>query len=59
MTTVDHKARHVWASTPAGIRCAYMFCNARPEAAIAKLEMEEGQGRAMRREIRWTTGPGR
>jgi hypothetical protein len=32
-----------------------MFCNARPEPAeIAKLEAEEAQRRAMRREIRYS-----
>jgi hypothetical protein len=41
MTTADH--RHVWASTPTGFRCAYMFCSARPDA---------GEARAPRIEIR-------
>lgn len=55
MSTVDHQARHVWARMPAGIRCAYMMCNARPDAAaIAKLEAEEAQRRAIRVEIRRT-----
>jgi hypothetical protein len=55
VTTVDHKVRHVWARTPTGICCAYMFSTARPEpAAIAKLETEEAQRRAMRIDVRWT-----
>jgi hypothetical protein len=32
VTTVDHQGRHVWARTPAGVRCAYMMCSARPDA---------------------------
>lgn len=55
MTTVDHKARHIWARMPVGIRCAYMTCNARPDAAeIAKLTAEEAQRAAMRIEIRFS-----
>jgi hypothetical protein len=43
-SSVDHKARHVWARTTSGIRCVYMTCNTRPDApAIATVETEEAQ----------------
>lgn len=54
MSTVDHKASHVWARTPHGIRCGFMWCDARPEPAeVGKLETEEAQRRATRMEIRY------
>lgn len=53
MTTVDHKAPHLWIRLHTGIRCAYMLCAARPDAkAIAKLEAEEAKRGGIRREIR-------
>ena len=56
MSTVDHKARHMWTRTPAGmIRCAYMTCNARPDPAdVVKLEAEDAQRQAMRIDIRYS-----
>lgn len=55
VSTIDHKARHVWARTPAGIRCAYMWCNARAEpATIARLEGAGAQRRTMRIEVRFS-----
>ena len=55
MSTVDHKARHMWARTPAGVRCAYIACNARPSPAdVAKLDAEDALRAAMRIEIRYS-----
>jgi hypothetical protein len=56
VTTVDHNARHVWARMATGtVRCAYLWCNAKPEPAeVAKLDADEAQRRATRIEVRWT-----
>jgi hypothetical protein len=55
MSTADHKAPHAWVRMAGGIvRCAEMACNAEPEPRdILKLEAEEGQRKAMRKEIRF------
>ncbi len=48
MTTIDHKAPHLWIRLHTGIRCAYMLCDALPDAeAIARLEAEAAQLRTM------------
>ena len=50
----DHKAPHVWVRLASGqIRCAEIGCNAEPGPRdILKLEAEESQRKAMRKEIR-------
>jgi len=51
MTTVDHNGRHIWVRTPVGVRCAYLWCNAKAEPAdVAKMEGEEALVRQQRDE---------
>jgi hypothetical protein len=54
MSSGDHRAPHVWVTMAGGIvRCAEMACNAEPEPRdILRLEAEEAQRKAMRRDIR-------
>ena len=42
MAIAAHKAAHLWIRLHTGVRCAYMSCDAEPDAkAVAKLEAEE------------------
>lgn len=53
MTTVDHGHRHVWTGTTARtVRCAVMFCQAKPSPAdIERLRVEAEEACRLRHEI--------
>ena len=53
MSTVDHGSDHLWAgASPRTVRCAFMFCNARPSRGeVERLRVEIEAARRMRMAI--------
>jgi hypothetical protein len=60
MSTVDHGSGHLWTGdSPSTVRCAYMFCDAKPsKAELERLEAEVEAARRVRRPIEFRP-PGR
>ena len=55
LTTVDHGSGHVWTGTsPRMVRCAVMFCDAKPSRAdVDRLRAELEAARRMRISIQF------
>jgi hypothetical protein len=59
MATFGHGSRHVWyGASPRAVRCAYMFCEARPSGAdVERLRVEIEAARRTRTAIDFRARP--